>query len=484
MSNDKDDLFTADDEFAGMTDDFFGGGGVQEKKKVKMPTSIPANEPVKSEVEEAIVEEAVAEEVEAVEEAVVEEAVAEEAIVEEAIVEEAEEAVVEAVAEEAVVEEAVVEQAVVEEAVAETVVEVVVEPVVEEAVVEPTPVPKKASPKPVQRKRISKPLSPKQKIVNNIKRKAGIDDGQEIPTLDELLREKQGTRVKISDLAVFIKEPENEVLKDLFKNMPNINRVNLSACVDVNRVKVVGGQILGAGRMYQPIQVANIDGVLECTSGRHRLVFLALMYGPDAEILAYIEKMNLNEARDAVVVANMARKAKAMEQAEHAVLQAVGGDTEADRDDMYNKTVTTKAKAKKYCTYSVLQQQKPISLDFTLGTKKEGGIATIRTIEGFWGSALDWHRDMNRDEFDEGLKKSIEFMNELAEEFQENASFEAEQHMASMTMTAIGKYYKTMADAGVEVPVERLVSVVVAMGEIGRQKSDATYTEIVKAMKK
>jgi hypothetical protein len=56
-----------------------------------------------------------------------------------------------------------------------------------------------------------------------------------------------------------------------------------------------------------------------------------------------------------------------------------------------------------------------------------------------------------------------------------------------MTMAAIGKYYKTMVDANATVDdafIDKLVNVVVAMGEIGRQKSDATYTAIVRAMKK
>lgn len=357
---------------------------------------------------------------------------------------------------------------------------------VEEIKEEPKPVkPKAAKAEPKEKgagKRAVKPLTPKQKAVNNIYRKAGLES---IPTLEHLLRGKQGTKIKVSDIAVFIAEPQDEILKEIFKAMPVLNRVNLSAEVDLARVKVVGGQILGHGRMYQPIQVARIeeDGRLECTSGRHRLVSLALIYGTDIEIPVYIEDMTINEARDAVVVANMARKAKAMEQAEHAVLAAVGGDVDADQDEIYAKTVTTKAKLKKYCTYTVLERGKPAKLAFELGTRKDGALASIGTLEGYWNAALDWHRSMTRKEFDATLVESIKFVNEVALAFQADKSFEADQHMSSMTLSAIGKYYKTLTDAGIKPDVNKLVKVVVAMGGIGRQKSEETYAAICKAMK-
>ena len=275
----------------------------------------------------------------------------------------------------------------------------------------------------------------------------------------------------------------------LFKKMPVLNRVNLNAAVDLNRAKVVGGQVLKSGCMHQPIQVAKIeeDGQLECTSGRHRLIFIALVYGPDSEIPVLVEDKTLNDARDAVVYANTSRKAKAMEQATHAVLGAVGGDADAELDDIYSKTVKTKANAKKYCVYMVMQKSRPLKLKFTVGTVKEGGLAQINSVANFWGAALDWHRDLPRKEFDSALKDATQFLNGIAEAFQEDESFEAKQHMASMTLTALGKYYKAMVDAGTETDekfIKRLVGVVVAMGEIGRQKSGATYAAIVKAMKK
>jgi len=363
-----------------------------------------------------------------------------------------------------------------------------------EAPVEPNPESKapdakKKKNKPTVRRRAKKPLTQKQKAINNMKRKAGMEPDAELPTIEHLLRCKQGTRVKISDIAVFISKPENEILVDLFKKMGIQNRVNLSTCVDLNRVKVVGGQILSAGRMYQPIQVAKIeeDGRLECTSGRHRMVFLALLYGPDAEIPVYIEDMALNEARDAVVVANMARKAKAREKADHAALASVGGDVDAEQDELYANMATTKAKVAKYCTFSVLERSRPMKLKFDLGTRKQGCLASITIMEGFWSRALDWQKEMSRKEFDAGLKASIQFANKLAEMFEANPSFEASQHMASMTMKAIGKYYRTMLDAGTEIDdafVKKVTDVVVAMGAIGRQSSDVTYTALVKAMNK
>ena len=50
-------------------------------------------------------------------------------------------------------------------------------------------------------------------------------------------------------------------------------------------------------------------------------------------------------------------------------------------------------------------------------------------------------------------------------------------------MSAIGKYYKALTDAGVKPDADKLVKVIVAMGDIGRQKSEETYSAICKAMK-
>ena len=65
------------------------------------------------------------------------------------------------------------------------------------------------------------PLTARQKAVNVILRKAGVE---EIPTLDSLMRCKQGDKVKISDIAVFIDTPDDELGKELFDEMPILNR--------------------------------------------------------------------------------------------------------------------------------------------------------------------------------------------------------------------------------------------------------------------
>ena len=332
-------------------------------------------------------------------------------------------------------------------------------------------------------------LTPLQKEMNKALKKAGVT---ELPELAHLMRGKQGTKMKISDIAVFIEEPEDEVLKHLFSKMSKLNRVNLSATVEMRRILYVGAQILLHGRMFQPIQIANIDGdgTLECTSGRHRVAFLALAYGPDSEIPVYIEKMNLNEARDAVVVANQSRKAKAMEKAEHLVLQSVGGDVDAEQDDIYSKMVINKMTAKKYCTFSVMERGYPELMTFDVtneSTRKNGELTTVTSMEGFWGYALNWSKDMSREDFDAGLQESIKFLNKLAANFVTNGSFDPTQHMAAKTLEAIGKYFRTLANANTDIDdalIKHLSDVVVAMADIGRNKSEKTYMAIVQAMKR
>lgn len=352
----------------------------------------------------------------------------------------------------------------------------------------PKPKPKKPRKKPTTRKPIAQ-LSPRDKAIRVIKRRAGVD---ELPELDQLLCNKGGKTMRICDIGLFIGTPDDEVLADIASECPVKNRVNLSAEVQLSQVKKVGGSILSSNRMYQPIQVAQIeeDGALECTSGRHRLAFLALLYGPKASIKVYVESMTLQEARDAVVVANMARPTKALERAEHTVLQAVHGDVNAVQDELYKNTATTKNKVKKYCVYSVLKKGYPAKLGFkaSLTASRDGGTAltTITNVENFWGVALEWHKEMERSKFDSQLKESVEFLNALADEFQKSSNFDCQQHMASQTLTAIGKYYADLQSVTGDAvsKVADIAKAIVLMGDIARYKSEVVYSELAAALRK
>jgi hypothetical protein len=339
-------------------------------------------------------------------------------------------------------------------------------------------------------KKAFKPLSKKEKSIRKMLRRAGLDEEGGVPELEQLMQGKQGKRLRIRDIAIFLDEVEDEVLNEFSKKCPIRNRVNLSAEVELAQVESVGAKILGAGRMYQPIQVGVIseDGVLECTSGRHRLIFLAMLYGAERTIPVYVEDMTLSQARDAVVVANEGRKTKALEQAEHTVVQAIGGNLEAEQDEVYAKTVKNKSSVKKYCVYSVFHRGRPLEFGFPVSStssRKDGSLTTLKALEAYWGSALDWNKNMKREEFDEKLKGSIEFLNALAVEFQKDGAFEDDQHMATMTLNAIGKYYRErqsmVGDAMSLVP--KIASSIVAMGEIGRQKHDETYEALASVMK-
>jgi len=335
-----------------------------------------------------------------------------------------------------------------------------------------------------------KNLSLKQKAIRVMVRRSGVEG---IPELSHIMRGKGGEIVKISDIGIFIDEPTDELIAEVAKECKIPNKVNLSAEVVKSRVVAIGAQIFEAGRMYQPIQVARIkDGdntTLECTSGRHRLVALALVYGAASEIPVYIENMTLNEARDAVVVANQARPTKAMERAEHTVLRAVSGNVDAEQDELYKRTAKTKAKARKYCVYSVLSRGYPKKLSFKVSmtsSRKDGGLTTLTNVENFLGAALEWNKDMSRKDFDAGLSGAVSFLNAFAKELKKTDGFDPSHHMASMTMAAMGKYYKTYREiTGNEATevADKVASIVVSMGEIGRQKSETTYNLITKAMR-
>lgn len=336
-------------------------------------------------------------------------------------------------------------------------------------------------------KRTWKNVTVRQKAVNVILRRAAKDA---VPDVRQLLVGKCGTVVRIADIALFIGDGQgDELMAELAKECPIRNRVNLSAEVQKRRMLDIGAQIVESGRMYQPISVARIkeDGRLECTSGRHRLAFLVLMYGGDTRIPVYIEDMTMNEARDAVVVSNQARSTKALERAEHAVLQAVRGNVDADQDDLYYKTVTAKAKARRYCVFSVVNRGFPRKLAFAVSSdsSRKGGATTLANVECFWGAALGWEDGMERKVFDADLGDSVRFLNAMVERMLATKGFEPKQHLAAMTMTAVGKYYRNYKDIAGSVPVDvadKVAACVVKMGEIGRVKSEKTYSALAKAL--
>ena len=339
------------------------------------------------------------------------------------------------------------------------------------------------------RREASKPLSDIDKAFRVMLRRAGIESA---PPIGTLMRGKGGEMMAIKDIGIFIKEPEDSALRGVSKGCPIPNTVNLSAHLVKNQVLKVGSQILSAGKMYQPIHVARIteDESVQCTSGRHRLAFLALIYGPDVEIPVYVEEMSLNEARDAVVVANQARSAKAMERADHTILQAVGGNLDAEQGEIYKNTAITKARAKKYCVFSVLNRGYPAKLDFKVSltsSRKDGGMTTLTNVENFWGAALHWDKDVQQKEFDAALKSSVEFVNAVVSAMRTSSSFNAPHHLSSMALAAIGKWYKEYASVTGEDGLSRaeeLASNIVEMGEIGRERSDAIYRALAKAMSK
>lgn len=336
-------------------------------------------------------------------------------------------------------------------------------------------------------KGVKRPMTARQKAIKAILRRSGKDS---IPEMRELMRGKSGVEVKIKDLGLFIGEPAGPLMVELAKECPVRNQVNLSAEVRQDRMLQVGVMIVKAGRMYSPIHVARIEkgGKLECTSGRHRLAFLALAYGAEAKIPVYIENMTINEARDAVVVANQVRSTKALEKVEHAVLRAVGGNVDAEQDELYVKAITTKSNVSNYCVYSVVNRKYPMKLSFPVSmdsSRKGGGLTTMSNVGNFWKSALEWAKETTRKDFDAKLKDSVRFLNDMVSAMQGKKGFNPKQHLASKPLVAIGKYYRTYFEItgrnAVEI-VKDVAGEIVAMGDIGPHKSEKTYVALAKAL--
>jgi len=333
-------------------------------------------------------------------------------------------------------------------------------------------------------KKAKQQLSPKEKTLLSIARKSDVPT---LPPLATLIQNMAGTKMKIKDIALFTGKPSDPVLAELAAGCPLKNSVNLSAEVQKKRLVYVGIQIVKANRMYTPIQIAKIGHNYECVSGRNRLAFLALAYGVESEIPVTIQEMTLNEARDAVVVANQSRRAEALEQAEHMMLKAVQGNASATLEEIYGKGVVNRASLKKYCTFSVRIRDLPEPLSFTVAksqARKEGGIMLLGNIEVFFGAALDWKYGMPLQEFNANFVAGIKFLNALVAVFTKQSGFDPKSHMSSKTMIAVGKFYKLRVDnkASTLPLVGHIAKAIIDMGDVGKQKSELTYKMLMEAM--
>ena len=335
--------------------------------------------------------------------------------------------------------------------------------------------------KPGLSKRAEKPaLTPKDKFMKKLLRKAGATV---LPELGTLLVGKTGVMVKIKDIGIFIKTCKDEVLHAFSKECSIPNRCNLSAEVMSKQALAVGAKIIADGRLVEPILVGKIleDGALECISGRHRLTFFGLAYGPDAEIPVIIEAMTLNQARNAVVRANESRPTKAMERAEHAVLSAVDGDAFIKQDDLYDKVVKSKMDVGAYCVFSVIDRKHPCKLDVSTESRSAGGMTTVANVAAFWIAALTWDKTTTRKVFDADLKVATEFLNALAEAMTKVKGFDPKQHLACKPLSAIGTYFIGHRETATT-HVVKIAKAVVGLGEIGRNKSKATHAALCKAL--
>ena len=321
-----------------------------------------------------------------------------------------------------------------------------------------------------------------QKAIRLLRRKSGKD---QLPSLEDLMQGKVGKRIAINDIGIFAGTPKDPLIAELATECMVGNTLNFSAEITKLRMLQVGVQILKAGKMYSPIHVAQIqeNGSYQCVSGRHRLAFLILIYGADAKIPVYLETMTLEEARDAMGVANDSRPAKAKERAELAVLKALNGKSNVSQAELYTQMATSKINSRKYCVYSVMERGYPAKLNFKVSataSRKDGGLTTLSSVETFLHMAMDWRPDTTQKQFDIALKNAVEFVNALADAFQRNPEFNPDEHMTTKPMTAIGRYYldcqisKDVIHTAISV-VDDIVKNLVCVAGIGRKEPEWIY---------
>jgi hypothetical protein len=285
----------------------------------------------------------------------------------------------------------------------------------------------------------------RQKAIRIMLKRSGLG---RIPPLEQIFAGKTGPQMPISEIGFISKSKQTDPLLALLAaECPERNRLNRDDILR-SRILAVGTEIFKAERMWTPIHVFHdpSTGGTECISGRHRLAFLALTYGPSIKIPVYIENLTLKAAREATAVANDSRPVKALERASYAILRAAGGNTEADKDILYERMAAHKPDIGKYCVYSVIERGYPEKLTFRVSEKSsrpDGGITTVSNVEEFWGEALPRRKGMGRKEFDAGLAESVRFLNALMARIGGLSGFDPDQHLTANVMSAIGRYYQT-----------------------------------------
>lgn len=334
---------------------------------------------------------------------------------------------------------------------------------------------------PIQPKppRVKKTL--KQKALRVMLKRSGLSKP---PRLEHILEGKTGDPILISEIGFFANDKQKDpLLAELAQECPIRNRLNRDE-ITKSRVLAVGTEIFKAGHMWTPIHVCSTGDRFECVSGRHRLAFLALVYGSNIEIPVYFETLTLKAAREAVAVANDGRPIKALERASYAILRAVGGDSKADQDKLYEALATLKPNIVKYCVYSVIERGYPAKLDFKLAersSRPNGELTTVSNVEVFWGEALSWSKEMTRQEFDAGLADSVVFLNKFVSIVQKLPGFDPDQHLTANVLAALGRYYLTYhnitARNAIQI-VKELAGGIVDMGKTVKKHQAEIYTRI------
>lgn len=285
----------------------------------------------------------------------------------------------------------------------------------------------------------------RQKAIRVMLKRSGLGH---VPPLEQILLGKTGPQMPISEIGFISRDKQTDpVLALLASECPERNRLNRDDILR-SRILAVGAEIFKAERMWTPIHVFHDPntGGTECISGRHRLAFLALVYGPNIRVPVYIENLTLQAAREATAVANDSRPVKALERASYAILRAASGNTDADRDMLYERMAAHKPDIGKYCVYNVVERGYPERLAFKVSersSRPDGGITTVSNVEEFWGEALPRRKGMSRKEFDTGLAESVRFLNAFVSAIKTLQGFDPDQHLTANVMSAVGRYYQT-----------------------------------------
>lgn len=290
-----------------------------------------------------------------------------------------------------------------------------------------------------------------------------VAEPEDGPSMDDLVALQRGDKscemVRVGEVAIFLEEPEDEVLHAIWTMAPKRNVVNRCAPVTADRACEVGAGILSDGFQTNRCEVAWVEGQkgLQCVSGRHRLSWYLAVFGPDIEVPMHVKHgVSLEKALVLVTRANDCRKTGKAEDAANQWTQKAHGRDDCGPSDIY-ATCTSWRDVEKLLIEALRQSAWAGKMDFKCGhvkrvTAKNGLDTNVVSLCKFWKHATFWDAEQSYRDFHTAVRESLSWLNDLYAGLCEREDYVPSKHLGSTAMDGLGRWYNAQRAAARQEP--------------------------------